>query len=100
AINPATRTFQALRMAVNRELESLAELLDKAPQLLAVGGRLVMLAYHSLEDRPVKQRFRQLTKSQEFIAISRKAMRPDAEELANNRRARSAKLRCIERISS
>jgi 16S rRNA (cytosine1402-N4)-methyltransferase len=100
AINPATRTFQALRMAVNGELESLAELLEKAPLRLAVGGRMVMLAYHSLEDRPVKQRFRELTKSQEFISISRKAMRPDAEELANNRRARSARLRCIERISS
>lgn len=100
AINPATRTFQALRMAVNRELESLAELLEKAPWRLAAGGRMVILAYHSLEDRPVKQRFRELTESQEFIAISRKAMRPDAEELANNRRARSARLRCIERISS
>jgi 16S rRNA (cytosine1402-N4)-methyltransferase len=98
AINPATRTFQALRIAVNQELESLAELLEKAPLRLTAGGRLVMLAYHSLEDRPIKQRFRELTKSKEFIAISRKAMRPDAEELANNRRARSARLRCIERI--
>ena len=98
AINPATRTFQALRIAVNQELESLAELLEKAPLRLTAGGRMVMLAYHSLEDRPIKQRFRDLTKSKEFIAISRKAMRPDAEELANNRRARSARLRCIERI--
>ena len=98
AINPATRTFQALRIAVNQELESLAELLEKAPLRLTAGGRMVMLAYHSLEDRPIKQRFRELTKSKEFIAISRKAMRPDAEELANNRRARSARLRCIERI--
>jgi 16S rRNA (cytosine1402-N4)-methyltransferase len=98
AINPATRTFQALRIAVNGELESLAELLEKAPLRLAPGGRMVMLAYHSLEDRPVKQRFRELTKTGEFIAISRKAMRPDAEELVNNRRARSARLRCIERI--
>jgi len=96
-INPATRAFQALRIAVNRELESLAVLLEKAPLRLAAGGRLVMLAYHSLEDRPVKQRFRELTKTAEFIAISRKAMRPDAEETANNRRARSARLRCIER---
>jgi 16S rRNA (cytosine1402-N4)-methyltransferase len=97
-INPATRTFQALRIAVNRELESLAELLQKAPARLASGGRMVILAYHSLEDRPVKQRFRELTKTGEFTAISRKAMRPDAEELANNRRARSARLRCIERM--
>ena len=98
AINPATRTFQALRMTVNHELESLAELLEKAPLRLTAGGRMVTLAYHSLEDRPIKQRFRELTKSKEFIAISRKAMRPDAEELAHNRRARSARLRCIERM--
>jgi 16S rRNA (cytosine1402-N4)-methyltransferase len=98
AINPATRTFQALRIAVNRELESLAALLDKAPLRLAAGGRLIMLAYHSLEDRPIKNRFRDLTKTGEFVAISRKAMRPDLEEVANNRRARSARLRCIERV--
>jgi 16S rRNA (cytosine1402-N4)-methyltransferase len=98
AINPATRTFQALRMAVNQERESLAELLAKAPMRLASGGRMVILAYHSLEDRPVKQRFRELAKTGEFSAISRKAMRPEAVELANNRRARSARLRCIERI--
>jgi 16S rRNA (cytosine1402-N4)-methyltransferase len=98
ALNPATRTFQALRIAVNGELESLARLLEKAPMRLAPGGRMVMLAYHSLEDRPIKQRFRELAKTGDFIAISRKAMRPDAEELAGNRRARSARLRCIERI--
>jgi 16S rRNA (cytosine1402-N4)-methyltransferase len=99
-INPATRTFQALRIAVNHELTSLAELLEQAPPRLAPGGRMIMLAYHSLEDRPVKQRFRELTRTGQFIAISRKAMRPDARELANNRRARSARLRCIERIYS
>jgi 16S rRNA (cytosine1402-N4)-methyltransferase len=98
AINPATRTFQALRIAVNQELESLALLLKNAPLRLAAGGRMVVLAYHSLEDRPIKQRFRELTKTGEFIAVSRKAIRPDAEELARNRRARSARLRCIERI--
>jgi 16S rRNA (cytosine1402-N4)-methyltransferase len=100
AINPATRAFQAFRIAVNRELESLAMLLEKAPLRLAPGGRMVMLAYHSLEDRPVKQRFRELTKTGEFVAMSRKAMRPDAEETANNRRARSARLRCIERVAT
>jgi 16S rRNA (cytosine1402-N4)-methyltransferase len=99
AINPATRAFQALRIAVNRELEGLAVLLEKAPLRLAAGGRLLMLAYHSLEDRPIKQRFRELTKTGEFISLSRKAMRPDAEEVANNRRARSARLRCIERVA-
>jgi 16S rRNA (cytosine1402-N4)-methyltransferase len=99
AINPATRTFQALRIAVNQELDSLAELLGTAPMRLAPGGRLLTLAYHSLEDRPIKQRFRELTRTGEFIAVSRKALRPDAEEVANNRRARSARLRCIERVA-
>jgi 16S rRNA (cytosine1402-N4)-methyltransferase len=77
----------------------LAELLAKAPLRLTAGGRMVVLAYHSLEDRPVKQRFRELAKTGEFIAVSRKAMRPDPGEVANNRRARSARLRCIERAS-
>jgi len=99
AINPATRTFQALRIAVNRELESLNELLEKGPRLLTAGGRMVVLAYHSLEDRPVKQRFKELARTGEFIMVSRKAMRPDTQEVANNRRARSARLRCIERVS-
>jgi 16S rRNA (cytosine1402-N4)-methyltransferase len=98
SINPATRTFQALRIAVNRELESLAELLEKGPRRLTGGGRMIVLAYHSLEDRSVKQRFRELTKTGEYDAVARKAMRPDAEEVANNRRARSARLRCIERV--
>jgi 16S rRNA (cytosine1402-N4)-methyltransferase len=99
AIHPATRTFQALRIAVNRELDSLNRLLDQMPLRLAGGGRMVVLAYHSLEDRPVKQRFRELAKTGEFVAVSRKALRPEAEEVAQNRRARSARLRCIERAS-
>jgi 16S rRNA (cytosine1402-N4)-methyltransferase len=59
---------------------------------------MIVLAYHSLEDRSVKQRFRELTKTGEYVAVSRKALRPDAEEVANNRRARSARLRSIERV--
>jgi len=98
AINPATRSFQALRIAVNRELDSLADLLQKAPQLLEAGGRMIVLAYHSLEDRPVKQRFRELTAGGEFVATSRKAIRPGADEVVINRRARSARLRCVERV--
>ncbi len=61
-IHPATRTFQALRIAVNNELESLATLLDHGPARLRVGGRMIVLAYHSLEDRPVKKRFRELVR--------------------------------------
>jgi 16S rRNA (cytosine1402-N4)-methyltransferase len=98
-IHPATRTFQALRIAVNRELESLATLLDRAPHRLSAGGRMIILAYHSLEDRPVKQRFRDLVRAGGFAAVTRKAIRPDAAEAAANPRARSARLRCIERVA-
>ncbi len=99
-INPATRAFQALRIAVNHELESLAALLDRAPHRLAAGGRIAIIAYHSLEDRPVKHRFRELVQGGGFAAVTRKALRPSAEEIARNPRARSARLRCIERVAS
>jgi len=98
-IHPATRTFQALRIAVNHELESLAALLDRGPARLRAGGRMVVLAYHSLEDRPVKQRFRDLVQGGGFAAVTRKALRPGADEAANNPRARSARLRCLERVA-
>jgi len=98
-IHPATRTFQALRIAVNHELESLATLLDRGPARLRAGGRMIVLAYHSLEDRPVKQRFRDLVHGGGFAAVTRKAMRPGANEAASNPRARSARLRCIERVA-
>jgi len=98
-IHPATRTFQALRIAVNHELESLAGLLDRGPARVQVGGRMIVLAYHSLEDRPVKQRFRELVREGRFAAVTRKAMRPGAPEAASNPRARSARLRCIERVA-
>lgn len=97
AIHPATRTFQALRIAVNHELESLAALLERAPGCLGAGGRLAIIAYHSLEDRPVKHRFRALTHDGGFMALTPKALRPSAAECAHNPRARSARLRCIER---
>jgi 16S rRNA (cytosine1402-N4)-methyltransferase len=98
-INPATRTFQALRIAVNRELESLDALLDRGPAHLRKGGRMIVLAYHSLEDRPVKQRFRELVRDGSFAGVTRKALRPSDAESAENPRARSARLRCIERVA-
>jgi 16S rRNA (cytosine1402-N4)-methyltransferase len=96
-INPATRTFQALRIAVNHEIESLQHLVAKAPTRLCAGGRMVVIAYHSLEDRPVKERFRELVHDGGFTGVTRKAMRPSSEEVAHNVRSRSARLRCIER---
>jgi 16S rRNA (cytosine1402-N4)-methyltransferase len=98
-IHPATRTFQALRIAVNHELESLAALLDRGPTHLRAGGRMIVLAYHSLEDRPVKQRFRDLVRGGGFAAVTRKALRPSEDEAVSNPRARSARLRCIERVA-
>jgi 16S rRNA (cytosine1402-N4)-methyltransferase len=96
-VHPATRTFQALRIAVNHELESLAILLERGPMRLAPGGRMAVIAYHSLEDRAVKNRFRALAEGGAFTLPSRKALRPGGAETLENPRARSARLRSVER---
>jgi 16S rRNA (cytosine1402-N4)-methyltransferase len=96
-VHPATRTFQALRIAVNGELESLQELLVQAPQCLAPGARMAVLAYHSLEDRMVKTRMRELAHDGGFTLLTRKAMRPQPAETEQNPRSRSARLRCLQR---
>jgi len=98
--HPATRTFQALRIAVNREMESLATLLRDGPALLSPGGRMLVISYHSLEDRPVKERFRALVNGGGYVAITRKVIKPSAAETAHNPRARSARIRCIERSAN
>ncbi len=98
--HPATRTFQALRIAVNREMESLAALLRDGPAMLNPGGRMLFISYHSLEDRPVKERFRELVRAGGYTAIARKVIKPSAAETARNPRARSARVRCIERSAS
>jgi 16S rRNA (cytosine1402-N4)-methyltransferase len=112
-IHVATRTFQALRMAVNQELESLDALLAALPRLLKVGGRAAVISFHSLEDRKVKETFRQLVGAcrcppglpvcacggqGDFSLVTRKAVAPSEEEVAANPRARSAHLRAVERI--
>ncbi len=96
-IHPATRTFQALRIAVNHELESLEKFLRDAPAMLAPGGRVTIIAYHSLEDRAVKERFRELGHSGDYANLSKKVIKPTNREIAENPRARSARLRCLER---
>ncbi|MBU1092264.1 16S rRNA (cytosine(1402)-N(4))-methyltransferase RsmH [Patescibacteria group bacterium] len=97
-IHPATQTFQALRIAVNQELEAIRETLPKAIDLLHPSGRLAVISYHSLEDRIVKQQFRNLYKQGQINLITKKPVRATRSEILNNPRARSAKLRVIEKI--
>ncbi len=96
-IHPATRTFQAFRIAVNRELEGLEEALDKCIGALAAGGRIGVISFHSLEDRIVKQKFRSLAKDGILNLIVKKPLRPSDGEAKVNPRARSARLRIAER---
>jgi 16S rRNA (cytosine1402-N4)-methyltransferase len=97
-IHPATRTFQALRIFVNRELDDLRKLLEAAPQLLKPGGRLVVISFHSLEDRIVKDAMREGAKLGQYKLLTKKPVTPSEEEIALNPRARSAKLRAAERV--
>jgi 16S rRNA (cytosine1402-N4)-methyltransferase len=111
-IHPATRTFQALRICVNRELERIEQALPEGIDILAPGGRLAVIAFHSLEDRIVKNIFRDFSKAlrdeshpmapeirpAKVRLITKKPILPDEEEIINNPRARSAKLRVIEKL--
>ena len=98
-IHPATRTFQALRIFVNRELEDLQALLTAAPRILKPGGRVVVISFHSLEDRIVKDAFRESgNKDKYFRVLTRKPVTASEEESDRNPRARSAKLRAAESI--
>jgi 16S rRNA (cytosine1402-N4)-methyltransferase len=98
-IDPATRTFQALRIWVNQELEGLDAFLVGASRLLRAGARLAVITFHSLEDRIVKHAFRALAAGEEAIRVlTRKPVVPGDAEVARNPRARSAKLRAIERL--
>ena len=93
-IDPATRTFQALRIAVNDELKSLEAALQRIPDCLRPGGRLAIISFHSLEDRPVKQAFRD---NPLLEVLTKKPIRPSESEIAQNPRARSAKMRVAAR---
>ena len=99
-IDPATRTFQALRIRVNRELEGLDTFLAAAARRLTAGGRLAVIAFHSLEDRIVKHTFRALARAEAAIRIlTKRPIEASDDEVASNPRARSAKLRAIERLA-
>jgi 16S rRNA (cytosine1402-N4)-methyltransferase len=112
-IHPATRTFQAIRIAVNDELEALRSALEQALEVLGTGGRLVVIAFHSLEDRIVKQFIRRETRDcicppeqptctcghrATLRRVTKGALKPSAEEIARNPRSRSARLRAAEKV--
>jgi 16S rRNA (cytosine1402-N4)-methyltransferase len=98
-LHPATKTFLALRIAVNREEEELGQFLTRTPATLDFGGRLVVLSYHSLEDRAVKRAFQQEARDGQLRILTRKPVQTGEEETRANPRARSAKLRIAKRVA-
>src|SRR5262249_43006892 len=99
-IHPATRTFQAIRIFVNRELDDLRALLQAAPGVLKPGGRLVIISFHSLEDRIVKDALRDGARAGVYRLLTKKPVEAGEEEIDRNPRSRSAKLRAAERTEN
>jgi 16S rRNA (cytosine1402-N4)-methyltransferase len=99
-LHPATKTFLALRIAVNREMEELGQFLSRTPATMNSGARWVMLTYHSGEDRLVKEAFRQHEREGTLRILTKHVLQPTEEEMARNPRSRSAKLRCAERVEA
>jgi len=97
-MHPATRTFQALRMVVNGELDEIDALLEAAPKMVRPGGRIVIISFHSLEDRKVKESFRELGRAGRARILTRKPVVPGEKELRENPPSRSAKLRAVEML--
>jgi 16S rRNA (cytosine1402-N4)-methyltransferase len=97
-LHPATKTFLALRIAVNREMEELGQFLLRTPAALNSGGRWVVMSYHSGEDRKVKHAFQEGERQGTLRVLTRHVIQPTEEEKAANPRSRSAKLRCAERV--
>jgi len=99
-LHPATKTFLALRIAVNREMEELGQFLSRTPTTIVPGGRMVVLTYHSREDRIVKQAFQAGERERVLRVLTRHVIVPGEKELFENPRSRSAKLRCAERVAA
>jgi 16S rRNA (cytosine1402-N4)-methyltransferase len=98
-LQPATKTFLALRIAVNRESEELGQFLSRTPATLNSGGRWIVLSYHSLEDRLVKHAFQNLSREGGFQVLTKKVIQPGDEEVRMNPRSRSAKMRVAEKLA-
>jgi 16S rRNA (cytosine1402-N4)-methyltransferase len=98
-LHPATKTFLALRIAVNREMEELGQFLSRTPATISTGGRWVILSYHSLEDRLVKRAFLDGRRAGKLRVLTKKVIQPREMEIQENPRARSAKLRAAEKVS-
>lgn len=96
-IHPATRTFQAIRIVINRELEELEEAISGIAKCLNPGGKMAVLSYHSGEDRAAKNAFRNLSKTEGFVLLTKSPLTPSANEVRNNPSSRSAKLRGLRR---
>ncbi len=98
-LHPATKTFLALRTAVNREEEELGQFLSRTPATLSPGGRWIVLSYHSIEDRMVKHAFQDLARQGSIRVLTKKVIQPGPEEIRNNPRSRSAKMRVAEKLA-
>jgi 16S rRNA (cytosine1402-N4)-methyltransferase len=99
-LHPATKTFLALRTAVNREEEELGQFLSWTPATLSSGGRWIVLSYHSLEDRMVKRAFQKFEREGSFKILTKKVIQPSVDEIRDNPRSRSAKMRVAEKLAS
>jgi 16S rRNA (cytosine1402-N4)-methyltransferase len=99
-LHPATKTFLALRTAVNREEEELEQFLSWTPATFSIGGRWIVLSYHSLEDRLVKRAFQKFEREKNFQILTKKVIQPGPEEIRDNPRSRSAKMRVAEKLAS
>jgi 16S rRNA (cytosine1402-N4)-methyltransferase len=99
-IHPATKTFQALRMLVNGEQQQLDALLERAPKMVRPGGRIVIISFHSLEDRKVKDKFKEMARLGEASILTKKPVVPSEREVRENPPSRSAKLRAVETAES
>jgi len=98
--HPARKVFQALRIFINKELENLSKVLENAFKYLALGGKIIVISYHSLEDRIVKQTFKKYNALGNYQIITKKPLTPSQKEVSENYKSRSAKMRIIQKLKN